>query len=70
DPDWQAHLDALLRAVRVFRARGVVVDVADHIDDFTADGDFFARRLLRLTFVCFTLVGECRKRCKSSRGGE
>ena len=42
----------------------VVVDVACHIDDFAADGDFFAR----LAFV--SLVGECRKRCKGSRGGE
>ena len=48
----------------VLRAGGVVVDVADHIDDFAADGDFFAS----LAFV--SLMGERRKRCKGSRGGE
>ena len=45
-------------------ACGVLVDLACHIDDFAADGDLFAR----LLFV--PLVGERRKRCKSSRGGE
>jgi hypothetical protein len=43
DADWQAHLDARLRAVEVLRASGVMVDVADHIHDFAADGDAFAR---------------------------
>ena len=48
----------------------VVVDVADHIDDFAADGNFFTRRFARLAFVFFALVAERRKRCKGSRGGE
>ena len=49
--DWQTHLDAFLRAVNVLGvspAVRVVVDVADHIDDFAADGDF---RFARLLFV-------------------
>ena len=36
DADWQAHLDARLRAVEVLRASGVMIDVACHIDDFAA----------------------------------
>jgi hypothetical protein len=48
----------------------IMVDVADHIDDFAADGDFFTRRFARLAFVFFALVGERWKCCKGSRNGE
>ena len=69
--DWQAHLDACLRTVHVLGVGPctAVVDVANHIDDFAADGNFFTSRFGGLA-VFFALVGERRKHCKSNRGDE
>lgn len=45
----KAHFNARLRTFRVLRPDSTVVNIADHIDNFSTNRDFF--RLLRLPLM-------------------